>query len=107
MRVSCPAGRACVRVSVPRSRKRMRSEEHTSELQSRLHLVCRLLLEKKKNYLDRFGGGDEDVVNHSLSIVQRSDLVGVEFIQKLARHKDIAGVCSTDHRSGLQSVQPA
>src|SRR5687768_17996753 len=32
-----------------------RSEEHTSELQSRLHLVCRLLLEKKKktkNYLD-------------------------------------------------------
>src|SRR2546429_5058254 len=32
-----------------------RSEEHTSELQSRLHLVCRLLLEKKKknklNYL--------------------------------------------------------
>src|SRR2546422_11565660 len=28
---------------------RDRSEEHTSELQSRLHLVCRLLLEKKKN----------------------------------------------------------
>src|SRR2546422_5180747 len=27
---------------------RIRSEEHTSELQSRLHLVCRLLLEKKK-----------------------------------------------------------
>src|SRR2546429_5032030 len=26
-----------------------RSEEHTSELQSRLHLVCRLLLEKKKS----------------------------------------------------------
>src|SRR5205809_5129891 len=29
-------------------RKPNRSEEHTSELQSRLHLVCRLLLEKKK-----------------------------------------------------------
>src|SRR2546422_5664224 len=29
-------------------RSRARSEEHTSELQSRLHLVCRLLLEKKK-----------------------------------------------------------
>src|SRR3989449_7548206 len=28
--------------------RRRRSEEHTSELQSRLHLVCRLLLEKKK-----------------------------------------------------------
>src|SRR2546429_7205565 len=30
-----------------------RSEEHTSELQSRLHLVCRLLLEKKKNIQNR------------------------------------------------------
>src|SRR2546429_6912439 len=30
-------------------RELVRSEEHTSELQSRLHLVCRLLLEKKKN----------------------------------------------------------
>src|SRR2546429_2675436 len=29
-------------------RRENRSEEHTSELQSRLHLVCRLLLEKKK-----------------------------------------------------------
>src|SRR2546422_2370618 len=32
-----------------RQQKIARSEEHTSELQSRLHLVCRLLLEKKKN----------------------------------------------------------
>src|SRR2546422_6170047 len=32
----------------PVFRRRRRSEEHTSELQSRLHLVCRLLLEKKK-----------------------------------------------------------
>src|SRR2546422_7852334 len=31
-----------------RERRDARSEEHTSELQSRLHLVCRLLLEKKK-----------------------------------------------------------
>src|SRR2546429_2259563 len=30
----------------------VRSEEHTSELQSRLHLVCRLLLEKKKKRSD-------------------------------------------------------
>src|SRR3712207_7394962 len=29
----------------------LRSEEHTSELQSRQYLVCRLLLEKKKNYI--------------------------------------------------------
>src|SRR3712207_8792416 len=32
-------------------RRRQRSEEHTSELQSRQYLVCRLLLEKKKNIL--------------------------------------------------------
>src|SRR2546422_5489426 len=34
--------------------KDVRSEEHTSELQSRLHLVCRLLLEKKKNKNRKF-----------------------------------------------------
>src|SRR5687768_17808406 len=33
--------------SMPRFAAMVRSEEHTSELQSRLHLVCRLLLEKK------------------------------------------------------------
>src|SRR3712207_8977587 len=33
----------------PRVRSAVRSEEHTSELQSRQYLVCRLLLEKKKN----------------------------------------------------------
>src|SRR5687768_18184364 len=40
----CPAadGRSAARI------EEERSEEHTSELQSRLHLVCRLLLEKKK-----------------------------------------------------------
>src|SRR5690554_7712660 len=41
-----PASRPC------RNRGRQcRSEEHTSELQSRPHLVCRLLIEKKKNSL--------------------------------------------------------
>src|SRR3989449_1868812 len=34
-----------------------RSEEHTSELQSRLHLVCRLLLEKKKKSIYRLPAG--------------------------------------------------
>src|SRR5262245_63137212 len=42
----------------PRRRRRravasLRSEEHTSELQSLRHLVCRLLLEKKKKYHSR------------------------------------------------------
>src|SRR6266550_7709927 len=36
-----------------RLRQDDRSEEHTSELQSRLHLVCRLLLEKKKKKLKK------------------------------------------------------
>src|SRR2546430_10959321 len=40
-RLSCIAG--------PRAPDRKRSEEHTSELQSQSNLVCRLLLEKKKN----------------------------------------------------------
>src|SRR2546429_2396553 len=39
-----PNAPTCVRSRCPTKR----SEEHTSELQSRLHLVCRLLLEKKK-----------------------------------------------------------
>src|SRR3989449_7695212 len=36
-----------------------RSEEHTSELQSRLHLVCRLLLEKKKTNATHFAPDGE------------------------------------------------
>src|SRR2546429_2116666 len=36
-----------------REARKARSEEHTSELQSRLHLVCRLLLEKKKTKYQR------------------------------------------------------
>src|SRR2546422_8340178 len=42
-------GRATSSTQLEELRVRYRSEEHTSELQSRLHLVCRLLLEKKKS----------------------------------------------------------
>src|SRR6266480_6116686 len=55
-----PAQRDSVRAIVQRHRTRMtavwetvRSEEHTSELQSHVNLVCRLLLEKKKKKLIR------------------------------------------------------
>src|SRR3989449_5763499 len=41
-------GDACGCGPPHRTASPVRSEEHTSELQSRLHLVCRLLLEKKK-----------------------------------------------------------
>src|SRR5216684_6183765 len=44
-----PALRVAVGQRPSRYVPQSRSEEHTSELQSRLHLVCRLLLEKKKN----------------------------------------------------------
>src|SRR3989449_8235215 len=49
---SCPHG-VPMRGGIAQLRKQgavLRSEEHTSELQSRLHLVCRLLLEKKKKH---------------------------------------------------------
>src|SRR2546422_2752657 len=42
------AGDADEAAAIVDALRRQRSEEHTSELQSRLHLVCRLLLEKKK-----------------------------------------------------------
>src|SRR2546429_6123464 len=46
--ISDPYDRAEDRRPLPRAWVGKRSEEHTSELQSRLHLVCRLLLAKKK-----------------------------------------------------------
>src|SRR5205809_2669035 len=52
-------------------RSRVRSEEHTSELQSRLHLVCRLLLEKKKKktqhnkYNAHTYPSDNEMLNHT------------------------------------------
>src|SRR3989449_7614139 len=61
---SSPPGPLAHGVSLPISRRSRRSEEHTSELQSRLHLVCRLLLEKKKkpttpprNFMTTTGAG--------------------------------------------------
>src|SRR2546422_6506061 len=56
-----------------------RSEEHTSELQSRLHLVCRLLLEKKKKIarahdetdvqIDRVRNKSADVITDACVVV--------------------------------------
>src|SRR5438874_6946215 len=43
----CPAIVAYEQARIPAGENRMRSEEHTSELQSRRDLVCRLLLERK------------------------------------------------------------
>src|SRR5258707_5822856 len=59
---SCPAaGTPRIRCR-GRRRIRGRSEEHTSELQSRQYLVCRLLLEKKKVHLHIRGVASQSVL---------------------------------------------
>src|SRR6266571_4471233 len=68
--------RRCARGRWPRApgRGRRRSEEHTSELQSHVNLVCRLLLEKKKKHrshsLRSAGGGArrDAVAAHELDV---------------------------------------
>src|SRR5690554_7392013 len=58
-RVAAPAHQSCdvalqhlvEKAAIGQAGQRIRSEEHTSELQSRPHLVCRLLLEKKKKHI--------------------------------------------------------
>src|SRR3712207_6993592 len=47
-----PRARSASAAAGPSPRASTRSEEHTSELQSRQYLVCRLLLEKKKKHLE-------------------------------------------------------
>src|SRR5258708_25163598 len=51
------AGRLALRAAAVAAGERIRSEEHTSELQSPDHLVCRLLLLKKKTYISKFRTG--------------------------------------------------
>src|SRR2546422_2385169 len=62
---SCTSGRSASSSSTccgsSAIRRRQRSEEHTSELQSRLHLVCRLLLEKKKKKRDKRNKNKRDM----------------------------------------------
>src|SRR2546429_3531262 len=53
--VTRPAWASSFRWKDRELRATSRSEEHTSELQSRLHLVCRLLLEKKERLLREMG----------------------------------------------------
>src|SRR2546422_1544951 len=49
--------------AIQRLARAKRSEEHTSELQSRLHLVCRLLLEKKQNLIEHPGPELQNLLN--------------------------------------------
>src|SRR5437868_10014042 len=78
-----------------------RSEEHTSELQSRFDLVCRLLLEKKKNKanitslqseLDRLAGRYAGDLTH-LSLTKAKDASAPADIQPL--HPLLLGIHTT------------
>src|SRR5215813_6399366 len=66
-----------------------RSEEHTSELQSRPHLVCRLLLEKKNNVVMHRARRSEDRSIHGRRYRRRARMLG-------RRH----------HRPALPPVRP-
>src|SRR5687768_18283779 len=56
--------------STSRSTRSRRSEEHTSELQSRLHLVCRLLLEKKKKTQKKIKKTKQNTTNNTHKDIQ-------------------------------------
>src|SRR5256885_1052119 len=75
----------------------MRSEEHTSELQSPCNLVCRLLLEKKKKEITRKLSAEVDLV-HKQTQNQRD---GSSHIGATA--KDISNVV-TDAASGVVDI---
>src|SRR5256885_7646931 len=64
-----PMARFSIAPSIQPRRRATRSEEHTSELQSPCNLVCRLLLEKKKDQ----GPGAEDAQRHQRRGVARLD----------------------------------
>src|SRR5438309_5508253 len=49
----------------------LRSEEHTSELQSQFHLVCRLLLEKKKKYKKTTKNNEQLIQNKTVKTKHR------------------------------------
>src|SRR5258708_31196258 len=58
---SCWTSCSAIRTAAPPWRAHERSEEHTSELQSPDHLVCRLLLEKKKHKTTRLARIDNNL----------------------------------------------
>src|SRR3712207_7489808 len=61
---SCNASRRW-RTRWPTTSSSVRSEEHTSELQSRQYLVCRLLLEKKKTHIQHPSSRDLKIPHHT------------------------------------------
>src|SRR5262245_62355697 len=92
MRSSACARRAR-RAPMPR-RSRSRSEEHTSELQSLRHLVCRLLLEKKKRFLTmpRFAVPSDDLLQERHYVCRKGPDVHFPFYSRsVSRITHVAG----------------
>src|SRR3989449_7504563 len=79
--------------SVGRNSK-ARSEEHTSELQSRLHLVCRLLLEKKKKEISVV----DDTLKTDATVDPTHSLV-LEIISIFATYSNL--ICEKLHRARI------
>src|SRR5690606_39347798 len=69
-----PRGRRWWRSPARTGRPPPRSEEHTSELQSREKLVCRLLLEKKNNRINRLH-------NHKINLIRSLDFLSTDEIR--------------------------
>src|SRR4051795_2465546 len=70
-------------------RRVLRSEEHTSELQSHSHLVCRLLLEKKKirgnaevSWRETIGGGGDCRVSLARAAVRLGHAAGLRAVRR-------------------------
>src|SRR2546421_6805009 len=85
---------------------KFRSEEHTSELQSRSDLVCRLLLEKKKNKEANLRGSQK----HSSALQERRPLLEprLNMSHRPRSNQDNRAVCITQSRHGrLSHVSPA
>src|SRR2546422_6617329 len=75
-RIIVDIGQEVVAALIERNLDHARSEEHTSELQSRLHLVCRLLLEKKKKNKKKSDSNEIKKARHCASEAQwRLDVV--------------------------------
>src|SRR5437773_7615589 len=85
----CSRIRKTARISAQIRNVYLRSEEHTSELQSHHELVCRLLLEKKKQHLQQLpspaslqGKGSEEICYRE----PPAGLLGVVLAVELSRH---------------------
>src|SRR5690554_1298932 len=82
----------------------VRSEEHTSELQSRPHLVCRLLLEKKKLRLVRGAGAELSLIHpETADLPRRQRFAEIDAYRGLAvaRHGPDKIACLPEYRRSL------